>query len=214
MSSNRKFWEGVDIMMMNDPNWQPTTVLGTLIKQPVDYASSSYTARKGSGSAVRSYNGTDTNSGGSIRSGSHSSSGGSAIDEFIGGVLAMGMWFVEHLWPLKVLKNAALWLADSSRIWKLNAPVALVGAFFLLGMTTGPEAAWFGVGAFATDIAGGYAPLLLFGVGAVAGWFTLPTFGVALAICILFIGVGIGLALIAGVAYVGWHLLMGSSGAA
>ncbi len=187
--SDYTFWEKVDIMNMNDSSWQPTTSFGWLVKQPVNYASTSYNSRTRGTSVDRGY--------------SAGNPGGSVLDGFV----AMSMWFVDHIWPLRALANAGMWLADSSRIWKLNGPVAGVGACFFMGMAAGPEAEWSWLSVLAADIAGAHSSLLILGIGAVAGWFTLPAFGGLLVITVAFIGMAIEVALICGVLYIAWLFL-------
>ena len=97
----------------------------------------------------------------------------------------LSLWLVRHVWPLQQIVDFGVVLADSSKRWKLNGPVALLGGLLLPALLLGSGAPWAGVGSAFVTVAGAIAPLLAFAVGALISYFVIPTLGLLIAMTVL-----------------------------
>lgn len=186
-----KDWEVLDaVQSMNDPYWQPTTVLGTMAKD-MSVSGSGYLSPSSYSPSVPS----------------RGSSGGGLLDGVAHLVGGLARWFLEHIWPLKYIEKFGIRLADGVWKWKHNLPFALAGLFLAPGVLLTADAPWVAVGTFIEGFAGTYTPLVVLSLGAVAGWLTLPALGMLLAVTIWLLVLGLSLATISAACYVAWRLL-------
>jgi hypothetical protein len=186
--------EFYDMMLAHsNPYHQPTTMMGNWAKQAADIA-----RRPAVDSWSRQ---SSTDFGGSyhtdVSGGTPVTSSPSVLDQIGEGLASMAKWLVDHVWPLSQLMEAGVKLADSGKRWKLNGTVALLGGFLLPGLTLGSTAAWPAVGSFAVGVAGANAPMAVFVVGAILGYFTIPTLGLVIALSVMLFAMAIVLAAMA-----------------
>ena len=114
------------------------------------------------------------------------------LDSLFGGLAGLGDSVVQHLWPLRVLAEGGVKLADVG--WKLRLPLAILGAFagaMILGSNTPP---WPWAQSLFVSIAGDFAVMLALLLGLFVGWKSPSITGGLMSLTAHLLGFAIGLA--------------------
>jgi hypothetical protein len=121
--------------------------------------------------------------------------GGEGALEALGGGLAnISEWFVERVWPLRMVGTLGTWIAGTG--WKTRLPVVVLGAYLGGGLLTGVvagAAAWPWGAAALAGLAGPQAIWIALGLGALAGWVAVPLAGAVLVLAVHLVGLALGL---------------------
>jgi hypothetical protein len=130
------------------------------------------------------------------------------VDAILDAVVVGGIWCVQHIWPLRMLNQAGKRMAELT--WRARLSTMLVGApvFAILTAPGDEPAAWPWFAGLLEGKAGELAVLVSLGIGALVGWCILPIAGVLLIITAHLAGMAIVVALIAGLCWVAYLVVM------